>query len=243
MTKLALITGASGGIGQSISEKLAQNGYDLLLHYHTNEQAAAALAERLAHTYGIHAEIIHGDLSDPGGAKAVSASIGGRALDGIVLNSGQSFRGLVTDMTDEAVQDMVQLHVSSPFLLTRNLLPAMIRKKSGAIVAVSSIWGETGASCEVLYSMTKGAQNVFVKALAKELAPSGIRVNAVSPGAVKTKMMGSFSKEEEEMIADEIPMGRLAEAEEVADAVLFLLSAKASYITGQILSVNGGWHC
>jgi 3-oxoacyl-[acyl-carrier protein] reductase len=146
-------------------------------------------------------------------------------------------------MTDEAVQDMVQLHVSSPFLLTRNLLPAMIRKKSGAIVAVSSIWGETGASCEVIYSMTKGAQNVFVKALAKELAPSGIRVNAVSPGAVKTRMMGSFSKEEEEMIADEIPMGRLAEAEEVADAVLFLLSAKASYITGQILSVNGGWHC
>lgn len=91
--------------------------------------------------------------------------------------------------------------------------------------------------------MTKGAQNVFVKALAKELAPSRIRVNAVSPGAVKTRMMGSFSKEEEEMIADEIPMGRLAEAEEVADAVLFLLSAKASYITGQILSVNGGWHC
>lgn len=114
MTKLALITGASGGIGQSISEKLAQNGYDLLLHYHTNEKAAASLAERLSHTYGIHAEIIHGDLSDPGGAKTVSASIGGRALDGIVLNSGQSFRGLVTDMTDEAVQDMVQAPCLKP---------------------------------------------------------------------------------------------------------------------------------
>lgn len=138
---------------------------------------------------------------------------------------------------------MVQLHVSSPFLLTRNLLPAMVSRKAGAIVAISSIWGEAGASCEVLYSMTKGAQNSFVKALAKELAPSGIRVNAVSPGAVKTNMMAGFSKEEEEMIAEDIPMGRLAKPGEVADAVQFLLSEKASYITGQILSVNGGWHC
>ncbi|WFA06995.1 SDR family oxidoreductase [Bacillus sp. HSf4] len=243
MSKLALVTGSSGGIGQSISEKLAESGFDLLLHYNANKQAAVSLSEKLVDTYGVHTEIIQGDLSAPDGVQAVSASIGGRALDAVVLNSGQSFHGLVTDMSDEAVQDMVQLHVSSPFLLTRNLLPAMLRKKAGAIVAISSIWGETGASCEVLYSMTKGAQNLFVKALAKELAPSGIRVNAVSPGAVKTKMMGAFSQEEEEMIAEDIPMGRLAAPEEVADAVLFLLSEKASYITGQILSVNGGWHC
>ncbi|WP_307894425.1 elongation factor P 5-aminopentanone reductase [Bacillus swezeyi] len=243
MSKLALVTGASGGIGQSISEKLAQSGFDLLLHYNANKKEAVSLGGRLADTYGIQTEIIHSDLSGPDGVETVSASIGGRALDAIVLNSGQSFHGLITDMPDTAVQEMVQLHVSSPFLLTRNLLPAMLRKKSGAIVAISSIWGETGASCEVLYSMTKGAQNLFVKALAKELAPSGIRVNAVSPGAVKTKMMGAFSKEEEEMITEDIPMGRLAKAEEVADAVEFLLSEKASYITGQILSVNGGWHC
>ena len=243
MAKQALVTGASGGIGQSICEKLAQSGFDLFLHYNTNEQAAIALSKRLSDTYGVQTDIIQSDLSAPDGAAAVSDYIGGRALDAIILNSGQSFRGLVTDMSNGEVQDMVQLHVSSPFLLTRNLLPAMVSRKAGAIVAISSIWGEAGASCEVLYSMTKGAQNSFVKALAKELAPSGIRVNAVSPGVVKTNMMAGFSKEEEEMIAEDIPMGRLAKPGEVADAVQFLLSEKASYITGQILSVNGGWHC
>ncbi|ATH91481.1 3-ketoacyl-ACP reductase [Bacillus glycinifermentans] len=243
MTKLALVTGASGGIGQSICEKLAQSGFDLLLHYNTNEKAAVSLSGRLSNTYRIQTEIIQSDLSDPGGAAAVSACIGGRALDAVVLNSGQSYRGLVTDMTDEEAHEMVQLHVTSPFTLTRNVLPAMIRRKAGAIVAITSIWGETGASCEVLYSMTKGAQHSFVKALAKELAPSGIRVNAVSPGAVKTNMMSGFSDKEEDMIAEDIPMGRLAKPDEVADAVQFLLSEKASYITGQILSVNGGWHC
>ncbi|MDA1475476.1 elongation factor P 5-aminopentanone reductase [Bacillus changyiensis] len=243
MAKWALITGASGGIGQCISERLAQNGYHLLLHYHTNKTAASHLAKRLADSYGIQTEIIDSDLTDSKGAAAISASVRERELEAVVLNSGQSYHGLVTDMSDQDVQEMVQLHISSPFLLTRNLLPAMIKRKTGVIVAITSIWGETGASCEVLYSMTKGAQNLFVKALAKELAPSGIRVNAVSPGAVKTNMMGAFSKEEVTMLAEEIPMGRLAKPEEVADAVEFLLSEKASYITGQILSVNGGWHC
>ncbi|MEC2181218.1 EF-P-5 aminopentanone reductase [Bacillus spizizenii] len=242
MNKTALITGASGGIGKSISETLAAEGYNLLLHYNTNQNAAAELAEKLIETFGVHAETLQADLSAPEGADKLTSSIV-QPVDAIVLNSGRSHFGLITDVDNATVQEMVQLHVASPYMLTRNLLPGMIRNKSGAIVAVSSIWGETGASCEVLYSMAKGAQHSFVKGLAKELAPSGIRVNAVAPGAVDTNMMNQFTLSEKEEIADEIPIGRLARPQEIADATAFLLSEKASYITGQILSVNGGWHC
>ncbi|MCY9376699.1 EF-P-5 aminopentanone reductase [Bacillus sp. T17B1] len=242
MNKTALITGASGGIGKSISEALAAEGYNLLLHYHTNQNAAAELAEKLRETFGVRAESLQADLSAPEGADKLTSSIV-QPVDAIVLNSGRSHFGLITDVDNATVQEMVQLHVASPYMLTRNLLPGMIRNKSGAIVAVSSIWGETGASCEVLYSMAKGAQHSFVKGLAKELAPSGIRVNAVAPGAVDTNMMNQFTPSEKEEIADEIPIGRLARPQEIADATAFLLSEKASYITGQILSVNGGWHC
>ncbi|MFB0636006.1 elongation factor P 5-aminopentanone reductase [Bacillus rugosus] len=242
MNKTALITGASGGIGKSISETLAAEGYNLLLHYHTNQKAAAELAEKLREKFGIHAEILQADLSTPEGADKLTSSIV-QPIDAIVLNSGRSHFGLITDVDNTTVQEMVQLHVASPYMLTRNLLPGMIRNKTGVIVAVSSIWGETGASCEVLYSMAKGAQHSFVKGLAKELAPSGIRVNAVAPGAVDTNMMNQFTPSEKEEIADEIPIGRLARPQEIADATAFLLSEKASYITGQILSVNGGWHC
>ncbi len=242
MNKTALITGASGGIGKSISETLAAEGYNLLLHYNTNQNAASELAEKLRETFGVHAETLQADLSAPEGADKLTSSIV-QPVDAIVLNSGRSHFGLITDVDNATVQEMVQLHVASPYMLTRNLLPGMIRNKSGAIVAVSSIWGETGASCEVLYSMAKGAQHSFVKGLAKELAPSGIRVNAVAPGAVDTNMMNQFTLSEKEEIADEIPIGRLARPQEIADATAFLLSEKASYITGQILSVNGGWHC
>ncbi|MBU8569583.1 EF-P-5 aminopentanone reductase [Bacillus subtilis] len=242
MNKTALITGASGGIGKSISETLAANGYNLLLHYNTNQNAAAELAKKLSQMFGVNAEILQADLSAQDGADKLTSSIV-QPIDAIVLNSGRSHFGLITDVDNATVQEMVQLHVASPYMLTRNLLPGMIRNKSGAIVAVSSIWGETGASCEVLYSMAKGAQHSFVKGLAKELAPSGIRVNAVAPGAVDTNMMNQFTPSEKEEIADEIPIGRLARPQEIADATAFLLSEKASYITGQILSVNGGWHC
>ncbi|MEC0314129.1 EF-P-5 aminopentanone reductase [Bacillus subtilis] len=242
MNKTALITGASGGIGKSISETLAAKGYNLLLHYNTNQNAAAELAEKLSQMFGVNTEILQADLSAQDGADKLTSSIV-QPVDAIVLNSGRSHFGLITDVDNATVQEMVQLHVASPYMLTRNLLPGMIRNKSGAIVAVSSIWGETGASCEVLYSMAKGAQHSFVKGLAKELAPSGIRVNAVAPGAVDTNMMNQFTPPEKEEIADEIPIGRLARPQEIADATAFLLSEKASYITGQILSVNGGWHC
>ncbi|MGE6631499.1 elongation factor P 5-aminopentanone reductase [Bacillus sp. NPDC077027] len=242
MSKWALITGASGGIGQATAKKLAQEGYHLILHYHQNEQAANKLSKYLNQTYQVQTNIVQADLSALNGATELFHKLS-VSPDVLILNSGRSHFGLMTDTEQETLTEMVQLHVSSPYLLTQLLLPAMIQKKSGSIVVVSSIWGEAGASCEVLYSMVKGAQNAFIKGLAKELAPSGIRANAVSPGAVKTNMMTHFSIEDIEMMEDEIPMGRLASPYEIADAIYFLNSNQSTYITGQILSVNGGWYC
>lgn len=163
-------------------------------------------------------------------------------IDTLILNSGNSFVGLVTDMQEDEVVNMIQLHMTSPFQLTQALLPSMISRKEGKIVFITSIWGEIGASCEVLYSMVKGGQNTLVKALSKEVAPSNIRVNAVSPGAINTSMLQFLEDGERENLIQEIPMGRLGEPEDVAHAVKFLLSDESSYINGQILSVNGAWH-
>ena len=237
--KSALITGASGGIGRSIATQLAKEGFNLYLHYYKNKESVDELINGLPNA-NIHA--ICADLSQSDGVEILLSQLH-EPVDVLVHNSGNSYFGLVTDMCDEMVQKMVQLHVTSPFLLTKRLLPHMISNKKGNIVVISSIWGLAGASCEVLYSMVKGGQNTFVKALAKELAPSGIRVNAVAPGAIDTNMLRLFSDEEMEMLREEIPMGRIGKPEEVAKAVSFLISEQASYITGQILSVNGGWYC
>jgi 3-oxoacyl-[acyl-carrier protein] reductase len=127
-------------------------------------------------------------------------------------------------------------------MLTKELLPKLFSKGTGNIIVISSIWGQTGAACEVAYSAAKGAQIAFVKALSKEVALNGIRVNAIAPGAVETKMMDGFTEEEVERISFEVPMGRLGQTDEIAKCVAFLLSDDSSYITGQVLAVNGGWY-
>ncbi|RFU61594.1 elongation factor P 5-aminopentanone reductase [Peribacillus glennii] len=236
--RFALITGASGGIGRAIALKLAEENFSLYLHYNKNETAIDLLMSELS-AYDIEVIPIQADLSQKAGYKKLASNI--FSLHAIVLNSGTSHYGLITDVSDELVDQMVQLHVKSPFQLTKELLPK-ITLENGAIVAVTSIWGETGGSCEVLYSMVKGGQNAFIKALAKELSLTGVRVNGVAPGAISTAMLESFDEEELHMIKADIPMGRLGDPLEVADAVVFLLSDKASYITGQIIRVNGGWY-
>jgi 3-oxoacyl-[acyl-carrier protein] reductase len=241
LLKYALITGASGGIGSAIAEKLAEDGWHLYLHYNNNEKAIQQLKEKVS-ANGRFVGVIQADLSTKEGVGHLLQQIH-HPIEAIVHNSGKAAFGLVTDMDDVTVYKMVQLHITSPFLITKALLPNMIAKKRGNIVVVSSIWGLTGASCEVLYSMVKGGQNTFVKALAKELAPSGIRVNAIAPGAIETNMLEGFTKEDIHLLCEEIPMGRIGKPSEVAEAVSFLMSEKASYITGQILSINGGWYC
>ena len=158
----------------------------------------------------------------------------------MVNNAGISEQKLFTDITDSDWEQMLAVHLNGAFYMTRALVPAMVHRKYGRIINIASMWGETGGSCEVHYSAAKAGLIGLTKALAKELAPSGITVNAVSPGAVETDMMRALGEEVCKSVAEETPVGRLAHPQEIADAICFLASEKAAYITGQVLSVNGG---
>lgn len=237
--KYVLITGASGGIGKATSIELAKRGYSLYLHYNSNQQEMDELV-RILQNYDVEIIPIKADLTTNEGVEQLCSSV--FSLHSIVLNSGKAHVGLVTDVDMETMNKMIQLHITSPYLIVQKLLPKLFKSPASSIVAVTSIWGETGASCEVLYSMLKGGQNSFVKALSKELGPMGIRVNGVSPGVVDTPMIHHLTLEEREVLSEEIPLGRLARPEEIADSISYLLSSRSSYITGQILRVNGGWY-
>ncbi len=239
MNKYALITGASGGIGQAIALQLAQEGYSLYLHYNENVSSMQELLHALSVYNGEYIPI-QADLSTPGGYNKVVENI--FTIDAIVHNSGVGHYGLFVDTDPAILEKMTMIHMTSPLLLTKELLPKMIRQQSGSIVFITSIWGQTGAACEVIYSTVKGAQIAFVKSLSKELALNGIRVNGIAPGAVDTTMLSQFSSEELEMVKGEIPMGRLAAPKDIAESVSFLFSDRSSYITGQIVGVNGGWY-
>ncbi|GHH96589.1 elongation factor P 5-aminopentanone reductase [Neobacillus kokaensis] len=239
MRKFVLITGASGGIGQAIAYHLAESGYHLYLHYNKNEKSIRELLERL-NQFGGEYIPIQANLTEADGYKKISSQI--FSLDAIIHCSGNSYYGLLMDLTQEDLEALLNVHVLNPVLLSRDLLPKFLHKGSGNIIMITSIWGQTGAACEAAYSAAKGAQISFVKALSKELALNGIRVNAIAPGAVATPMMEGFTEDEVERIRFEIPMGRLARPEEIAHAAAFLLSDKAGYITGQVLAVNGGWY-
>ncbi|MFZ3587853.1 elongation factor P 5-aminopentanone reductase [Bacillus sp. DJP31] len=238
--KFALVTGASGGIGCAIAKQLIEENYGVYLHYFQNKEGVEKLLEQYKDD---HKEIylVQADLSKQNGVSDLLCQIN-HPIDDLLLVSGNSYFGLVTDMEENKVHEMVQLHITSPFLLAKAFVPSMISKKKGNIILITSVWGVVGASCEVLYSMLKGGQNTFVKALAKEVAPSNIRINAVAPGAINTSMLASFSETEINQLVDEIPMGRLGEPEEVAHTVSFLLSNKACYLNGQVISINGAWH-
>ena len=162
--------------------------------------------------------------------------------DCIINNAGIAEDALFTDITEESWDRMFAVNVKGAFLITKEFLPDMLNKKSGSIVNVSSIWGETGAAMEVHYSASKAALIGMTKALAKELAPSGIRVNCITPGYVDTDMNSGYTKEDVDVITDEIPLERIANPSEIAKTIEFLASDSASYITGQILGVNGGWY-
>ncbi|PGZ96868.1 3-ketoacyl-ACP reductase [Bacillus pseudomycoides] len=237
MKKYALVTGGSGGIGSAIVRRLVKDGYTVYVHYNRSEKKVLELQLELEGIIPVQA-----NLSEVDSAERLWSQIH-HPIDTVVYAAGKSIFGLTTDITDEQLNEMVELQVKNVYKLISSALPSMIRNRHGNIVIISSIWGQIGASCEVLYSMVKGAQNSYVKALAKEVALSGVRVNAVAPGAIETEMLRVFSDEEKQDIAEEIPLGRLGMTEEVANTVAFIVSPQASYITGQIIGVNGGWHC
>jgi 3-oxoacyl-[acyl-carrier protein] reductase len=237
--KYALITGASGGIGQAVALKLASLGYHLYLHFNQNEKSIKELLAQVK-PFGGEYITIQANLEDPEGYKKICSQI--FSLDAIIHCSGNSHYGLLVDTNQQEVESIMRVHVTNPILITKELLPKLVKKRSGNIILISSIWGQTGAACEVAYSTAKGAQISFVKALSKEVALNGVRVNAIAPGAVETPMMGQFSEEDKQLLQYEIPMGRLGLPEEIANGIKFLLSEDSSYITGQVLSINGGWY-
>jgi 3-oxoacyl-[acyl-carrier protein] reductase len=239
-TPWALVTGASGEIGRAISLALAASGVPLYLHYHQSyDNLEPVLNECRAR--GVPAYALQADLRD---VEQITAMFRAMPVAPLLLvnNASADHVGLFTDVSPEMFDELVALNVRSVYFVTQAALSAMLRERYGRIVNISSVWGLTGGSCEVLYSLTKGAVNAFTKALAKELAPNGITVNAVAPGAIQGGMMERFSPEELEMIAADIPAGRLGTPAEVAAVVRFLLTAEASYLTGQIISPNGGWY-
>ncbi|MCM3600121.1 SDR family oxidoreductase [Robertmurraya korlensis] len=239
MKKYALITGASGGIGTAIAKRLAKDGFSLYLHYHKNIEGMERLLQEISIFENEYIPI-QADLTKKNGIEKLCENI--FTLHAVIHNCGQSHYGLLVDLKDDDLEKIMNLQVTAPILLTKRLLPKLMSHRNGQIVVISSIWGQTGAACEVAYSAAKGAQIAFVKALSKEVALSGITVNAVAPGAIQTPMLENFTADDLQMLKDEIPIGRLGSGEDVADSVSFLLSSGSRYITGHTLAVNGGWY-
>lgn len=241
--KTAVITGASKGIGAAIAVAFAKSGYKVVINYNKSEDRARALCKILNDTYPTEAVCIKADVSTSEGAKKLiteSVSAFGD-IDVLVNNAGIAQQKLFTDITDTDWQNMINTNLSSVFYTCREAVPFMISKKSGSIVNISSIWGQEGGSCEVHYSSAKAGVIGLTKALAKELAPSGITVNCVCPGVIKTDMLSSFSEEDLKALIDETPVMRLGSPKDVADAV-FYLATNSGFVTGQVLGVNGGMY-
>lgn len=237
-----LITGASRGIGASIAERFAMEGLNVIIHYGNSHEKANEAARRCM-AYGAKVLTISADLRSKEEIIRMKEKLELHGLypDILVNNAGIATYGMLEDLTEEQWDDMMNVNLKGVFLCTQAFMPHMVRMRFGRIINVSSIWGMSGASCEVAYSAAKGGVNAFTKALAKELAPSLVTVNAVAPGAVHTDMMASFEEAELRRLEEEIPAGRLAAPEEIASLVYFLALPESGYITGQIISPNGGW--
>ena len=240
--KTILITGSSRGIGRSIALLFASRGYHVFLNSHSSLEALEQVREEIERQGAGVCTLTPGDVGDPGDVARIFQKIKETCghLDILVNNAGIAHIGLLTDLDNPQWDRIIRTNLSSVFYCCRAAVPGMVARKQGAIINISSMWGTSGASCEVAYSATKGGINAFTKALAKELAPSNVQVNAVACGAIDTEM--KLFLEEDELIAliEEIPAGRLGQAEEVADLV-YHLGYKNSYLTGQIIGLDGGW--
>ncbi|WP_068780775.1 elongation factor P 5-aminopentanone reductase [Paenibacillus sp. GM2] len=237
-----LVTGASRGIGAQIALRFASVGMNVVIHYLNSHERANEVA-RQCMEMGAKVHTISADLRSKTEIERMKERLAGYGLhpDILVNNAGISHYGLLTDVEEAKWDEIMDVNLKSVFLLSQAFLPYMISQRFGRIINVSSVWGISGGSCEVVYSAAKGGVNAFTKALAKEAAPSGVTVNAVAPGAVKTDMMDRFDAEELKQLEEDIPVGRLAAPEEISSLVYFLALPESSYITGQIISPNGGW--
>ncbi len=240
--KTVWITGASRGIGAETARTFAANGYAVAINYCRSKNKAAALAEEIIQNGG-EAFVVQGDVSDKAQADRMVKEILTRQgrLDVLIHNAGIAHQGLLTDMSEEDWHRLMGIHLDGAFYCSRAVIPHMIQKKNGVILTVSSMWGVTGASCEVAYSAAKAGLIGFSKALAKEVGPSGVRVNCVAPGVIDTDMCSRFDKDTMEELQEETPLMRIGTPKDVAESLLFLASDAASFITGQVLGVNGGF--
>jgi 3-oxoacyl-[acyl-carrier protein] reductase len=240
--KIALVTGASRGIGRAIAIALAKEGAIIAINYSKDEMGIEETKNIIINNGG-YVRVYKGDVSDYNQIKIMISQIvkdlGG--IDILVNNAGRSKIGLFCDMNEEDWDYVMDTNLKGIFNCTKNVISYMISKKQGNIINISSIWGSRGASCEVIYSAAKGGVDAFTRSLALELAPSNIRVNAISPGVIDTSMNSNLNKEDKEALKHEIPLERFGSSEEVGKLAVFLAEDKSNYITGQVITIDGGF--
>ncbi len=241
--KTALVTGASGGIGKAIVKEFISNGYFVVAQYNKNYKGIQELVEELPENQREYLFTISADFNIKGEAQKLfdKVSKSFRHIDVLVLNAGKDLYKLYTDTTEEEWDSLFSVNVKANFMLSKLFLPEMISRQSGNIIFVSSIWGNNGASMEVCYSATKASLIGLTKSLAKEVSYSKINVNCVCPGVVDTPMNSRFSQEEMSEIISSTPMGRTCSPEEVASLIYYLTTEKAKFITGQTITIDGGF--
>lgn len=240
--KTALVTGSSRGIGKAIALKLASCGYQIIINSSRSGDELYKLKYEIENTFKVKCMAFVGNIADTEFVSEMFSKIDSEfgGVDVLVNNAGISHIGLLSDMSFEEWNNIISTNLSSVFYCSKLAIPHMVHNKSGAILNISSVWGNVGASCEVAYSAAKGGINAFTKALAKELAPSNIQVNAIACGCIDTQMNACFDADERAELEAEIPAGRYGTPEEVAELAYSIISG-SSYLTAQIITLDGGW--
>lgn len=242
MNRTAIVTGGAGGIGAAVCQRLARDGINVVIAFRSSEEKAVHLAEEIRKSGG-NAEAIKADVSATDDVKNLFSrtceTFG--SIDVLVCNAGVAAQAVLNDVSDGDYDRLMSVNMGGVFRCCREAVPYMLKNHSGSIINISSMWGICGASCETVYSASKAAVIGFTKALAKELGPSGIRVNCIAPGVIDTGMNSHLSEDDMRVLADETPLCRIGKPEEVAAAVSFLASDDSSFVTGQTLCVDGGF--
>ena len=242
MKKTVIITGASKGIGAAIAILFARKGYNVVIGYNESYQLAKMLSSSLS-SQGYNVVPIKANVANKLETDILikEAVYKFGSVDVLINNAGVAFNGLITDTEEFDSDKIFDVDLKGVFNCCKSVTPVMVNQKSGKIINISSMWGQVGASCEVAYSAAKAGVIGLTKALAKELAPSGITVNCIAPGLIDTSMNSNISVEDLNAFVEDIPLGRMGTAEDIAETALFLASEGADYITGQVLGVNGGY--